>query len=432
MSDSLKIGVAGLGTVGASVVRILQTDGEMLANKAGRAVELVSVAARDKNKDRGFNGADLNWCDDVLDMAEDSRLDVIIELIGGADGVALDLVKMALENGISVITANKAMMAHHGAELAELAERNDVELRYEAAIAGAIPVVKTIREGLAANTISSVYGILNGTSNYILTEMRETGADFNDILKIAQDKGYAEADPGFDIDGVDAGHKIALLSALAFDMAPNFERVEIRGIRNITQTDIAYAEELGFRIKLLGVARQTDLGIEQSVEPCLIATDRPMAAIEGSLNAVYTESNYANETLIVGRGAGGDETASAVMSDVADILRGNRLPVFGVGASQLRDVRFADMEERCVPIYVRMIVEDKSGVLADLTSILRDLNISVKSALQHSEIEQGIVPMILRLHRAKASDLTEALNRIEKLESVKETPFTMRIIEQGV
>lgn len=431
MSESLKIGVAGLGTVGASVVRILQKDGKMLADKTGRAVEIVSVAARDKNKDRGFDGTGLNWCDDVLDMAEDRRLDVIIELVGGADGIAFDLVKKALENGISVITANKALMAHHGAELAALAEKHNVELRYEAAIAGAIPVVKAIREGLTANTISSVYGILNGTSNYILTEMRETGGSFDDILKVAQDKGYAEADPGFDIDGVDAGHKIALLAALAFDMAPDFEHIKIRGIRNITQTDIAYAEELGFRIKLLGVARQTALGIEQSVEPCLIAMDRPMAAIDGSLNAVYTESNYANETLIVGRGAGGDETASAVLSDLADILRGNRLPVFDVGASQLRDVRFADMEERCVPIYVRMIVEDKSGVLADLTSILRDLNISVKSALQHSEIKEGLVPMILTLHRAKASDLNEALNRIEKLESVKGTPFTMRIIEQG-
>lgn len=429
MHHPLRIAVAGLGTVGASVVRILQAENKAISSKAGCDIHVSAVSARSKNQDRNCDLSKLTWQDDARKLVADD-IDVLVEVIGGADGIAYDVVKSALENGISVVTANKALIAVHGEELAKLAEQNNAHLKYEAAVAGAIPAIKSIREGLAANQITSVYGILNGTCNYILTEMRETGGDFADIMKDAQDKGYAEADPSFDIDGIDTAHKTALLAAAAFNVAPDFDHIPTRGIRHITSTDICYAQDLGYKIKLLGVARRTDLGIEQSVEPCLVDADTPLAAVDGSLNAVYTEGPFAHETLMVGRGAGGDPTASAVIADLIDIARGVNVPAFGVVSGQWQDIPMADMDERMVASYIRLIVEDSPGVLADISGILRDCNISIKSALQLSEITKGIVPLILITHTTKTKALKDALKKIEKLRAVKESPFTMRMIEQ--
>ena len=430
MTAPYKIGIAGLGTVGASVVRILQEQSDDIFLKTGRQVEIVSVSARDKTADRDCDLSNITWCDDLLsDMAEDSSLDCIVELIGGEDGIAYDLVKKALGRGISVITANKALLAHHGKELATLAEKNNVHLRYEAAVAGAIPVVKALREGLSINNVQNVYGILNGTCNYILTEMEKTGRDFDDVLTEAQDKGYAEADPSFDIDGHDTGHKISLLSALAFSMFPAFEDIEIRGIRAITQTDISYASELGYRIKLLGAARFGSQGVEQSVEPCLVPLDRPIASVNDSMNAVYIQTNYADETLMVGRGAGGDETASAVIADIIDLMRAQGVPVFGRQADRLSEPQLANMNMRVISVYVRLVVEDKPGVFADIASQLSKFDLSIKSALQHSEITKGIVPVILVLRDVRVENLNGALQAIEKMKAVKETPFYMRIMD---
>lgn len=429
MRNPHRIGVAGLGTVGSSVVRILQSEISLFADRAGIDFEVVSVSARNQNQDRNCDLKGITWHTDAMNMLDDD-LDILVEVIGGANGIAYDLVKGALQKGISVVTANKALLAVHGAELAEIADAAEVHLKYEAAVAGAIPAIKSIREGLVANKISSVYGILNGTCNYILTEMRETGAGFDEILKDAQEQGYAEADPSFDIDGVDTAHKTALLAAAAFNMAPDFEHIPVRGIRHITQTDISYAEDLGYKIKLLGVARQTDLGVEQSVEPCLVDASTPLAAVDGSLNAVYTEGPYSHETLMVGRGAGGEPTASAVLSDVVDIARNNYVAPFGAPSGRLQNVSMADMGERRVISYIRLIVEDASGVLADIAGILRDHKISIKSALQLTEITKGIVPLIMITHETPTKALKNSLDQIEKLRAVKEPPFTMRIIEQ--
>lgn len=429
MQNPLRIGVAGLGTVGASVVRILQNQKSDITQKSGRDIDVVAVSARNKSQDRDCDLDGLVWHDDARDLSNED-IDVLVEVIGGADGIAYDIVNSALENGVSVVSANKALIATHGGELAKIAEKNNVHLKYEAAVAGAIPVMKSIREGLAANDISSVYGILNGTCNYILTEMRETGEDFEKILKDAQDKGYAEADPSFDIDGIDTAHKTALLAAAAFNIAPDYNHIPVRGIRHITSTDICYAEDLGYKIKLLGVARKTDLGIEQSVEPCLVEADTPLAAVDGSLNAVYTESAFAHETLMVGRGAGGDPTASAVIADIVDIARNIYIPAFSVKMDTINATPMADMDERMVASYIRLIVEDSPGVLADISGILRDFGISIKSALQLTEIAKGIVPLILITHTTKTKALKDALKKIEKLRAVKEAPFTMRMIEQ--
>ena len=424
----LRIAVAGLGTVGAAVVKILQDNVDQIQKRAGRPIAVINVSARNRDQDRGFSMDGITWCDSADDLLND--IDILVEAVGGSSGYAYDLVKSALEKGISVVTANKALLAVHGAELAQIAESNKIHLKYEAAVAGAIPVIKSIREGLAANPISSVYGILNGTCNYILTEMRETGESFDKILKDAQDAGFAEADPTFDIDGIDTAHKTALLSAAAFNIMPDFDHIKAEGIRRVTDTDICYADDLGYKIKLLGVAKKTDLGIEQSVEPCLVEANTPLAAVDGSLNAVYTESAYAHETLMVGRGAGGDPTASAVLADVIDAARNTYVAPFGVNADQMENTQMAQMDECVKAVYIRLIVEDSPGVLADISGILRDESISIKSALQLSEITKGIVPLILITHSAKTKAIDTAIRKLSKLKAVKEAPFLMRIIEQ--
>ena len=427
MAEPFRIGIAGLGTVGTGVVKIVQNNANLLAARAGRPIEITAVSSRNKSKDRGVDLSAYTWMDDPLAMAESNNIDTVIELIGGSEGPAFALVKKSLEKNKNVITANKALLAHHGFELAKLAEANDVSLAYEAAVAGGVPAIKAVREGLCANRMTAVYGILNGTCNYILTQMRETGRSFGDVLKEAQAKGYAEADPAFDVDGVDAGHKICLLASLAFGTKPDFKSVGLTGIRHLTSTDISFAGELGFKIKLLGIAKSYEGGISQTVEPCLVPISSPLGGIEDVYNAVFIEGDFVETPLLTGRGAGEGPTASAVVADIIDLARGHKIPTFGVPATELKDAKTMDRGGITSRYYLRLTVIDKPGVLADVSTILRDNKISVESLLQRGRDPDQPVPLVITTHEARHADMQKACTLIEKLGCVAEKPCLMRI-----
>ncbi|MCB1720626.1 MAG: homoserine dehydrogenase [Rhodospirillales bacterium] len=427
MSKPLRLGIAGLGTVGVGVVKILQAHGDLLAQRCGRRIEITAISARDASKDRGVDLSPYVWVEDALDLAGRDDVDVVIELIGGSEGVAKDLVEKALATGQHVVTANKALLAHHGAALAQLAEDNNVALAYEAAVAGGIPIIKVMREGFAGNAIHAVYGILNGTCNYMLTAMRETGRDFDVILKEAQEAGYAEADPSFDIDGIDAGHKLALLSAIAFGVKPDFESLQIEGIRKINATDIRLAEEFGYRIKLLGIARRFNGSVMQVMEPCLVPLSNPIAQIEDVYNAVYVDCDSVETSMLSGKGAGEGPTASAVLSDVMDLARGNILPTFGVPAQSLLDPRWADIGDTVSCYYLRLCVLDKPGVIAEISTILRDHDISIEGLSQHGRDPDQPVSVVLTTHETRRRDMQKACSEFANLDSVLEEPCLMRI-----
>ncbi|MEM8952001.1 MAG: homoserine dehydrogenase [Pseudomonadota bacterium] len=427
MTSSLNLGIAGLGTVGAGVVELLRQNGELLGERAGRKIVIKAVSARDRYRDRGFSLESMRWHEDPMALAVDPEIDAVLELIGGSEGVALDLTRAALSSGKSVITANKALLAHHGAELAALAEANGVTIGYEAAVAGGIPIVKALREGLAGNRIARVYGILNGTCNYILTTMRETGRDFEDVLAEAQKLGYAEADPTFDIDGIDAAHKLALLASLAFGCPPNFDAVHIEGIRHISAEDIAFASEMGYRIKLLGVARRTDYGLEQRVHPTMVRTGTPISQIEGVFNAVVADGDQVDTTLHSGRGAGGGPTASAVVSDIADLARGAVPPVFTLPVERLTRLPAAHMGRHHGAYYIRLMVLDQPGVLADVSAMMRDHNVSIEALIQRARKPGEAVPIVLTTHETTEADMADVLARINKLDAVLEAPRMIRI-----
>ncbi len=326
--EPLKIAIAGLGTVGVGTIKVLQDHADVISKRSGRAVEVIAVSARDHNKDRGVDLSAYQWYSDPVEMARASGADLFAELIGGSEGAAKDAVEAALEAGCNVVTANKALIAHHGDDLAKLAEGKGVSLNYEAAVAGGIPIIKTLREGLAANTIDRVYGILNGTCNYILTTMRESGRGFDDVLSDAQKLGYAEVDPSFDIDGVDAAHKLAILASVSFGTVVDFDAVHIEGIRHISALDIQFASELGYKIKLLGVASRSNGTIEQRVHPCMVPVGAPIATVEGVFNAVVCDGDAVDTIMQEGRGAGAGPTASAVVADIIDIASGISVPTF--------------------------------------------------------------------------------------------------------
>ena len=422
-----RLGIAGLGTVGAGVVKIVQEHGDMLAARAGRPIEIVSVNARNKSKDRGVDISAYRWIDNASDLADSNSIDAVLEMIGGEDGPALDLARQALSKGIHVITANKAMLAHHGLELAQVAEQNNAAIGYEAAVAGGIPIIKSMREGFAANQINAIYGILNGTCNYILTEMRETGRDFSDVLKDAQELGYAESDPTFDVEGVDAAHKLCLLASIAFGTKPDFDSLKVKGVSDISATDIAYAQELGYRIKLLGIARRYEDGVMQMMEPCLVPENSTLGGVEGVYNAVLVEGDFVDTGLAVGRGAGEGPTASSVMADVIDLARGFNVPTFGVPASHLKNPVWMDRGAVCGHYYVRFTVLDKPGVLADISALLRDHNISIESFLQRSRDPGQAVPLVMTLHDAAHQDVLAACDAVFALDSVTGKPCFMRI-----
>lgn len=424
-----RIGVAGLGTVGAGVVKLLQDNHDIVAKHAGRPVEIVSVTASNKNKDRGVDLSSYQWMDSLTDMIDSSDIDAVIELIGGSDGAVKEMVEGALQKGKDVVTANKALLAHHGFDLSKLAEENKVNLAYEAAVAGGIPIIKALREGLSANQISSLYGILNGTCNYILSEMRETGRDFDDVLKEAQEKGYAEADPSFDVDGIDAAHKLALLGALAFGVKPDFDKLDIQGIRDIESRDIRHADELGYRIKLIGMARRVGKNFVQVMEPCLVPIQSALGSVEGVFNAVMTEGDFVDKTMIEGRGAGAGPTASSVVADIIDLARGNNLPAFGVQSTELKDIAWQNADALPYGAYIRLKVEDKSGVLADITTCLKDNEVSVDSFLQHPRKQEGEATIVILTHEAPFKDIKAAVEKLGNLPCVLDKPMLMRVEE---
>jgi homoserine dehydrogenase len=423
----LRVGIAGLGTVGGGVLRLLRDNADLIAARAGRSVIVTAVSARDRTRNRGVDLAEVAWHDDPLALACDDRADVVVELIGGSGDPAHRLVMAALVAGKPVVTANKALLARHGVELAEEAERSGAALAYEAAVAGGIPIIKALREGLAGNRIRRVAGILNGTCNYILTSMRERGRDFADVLAEAQKLGYAEADPSFDIDGVDAAHKLAILAALAFGRAVRFDDVHVEGIRNVTALDIAFARELGYRIKLLGIARRTEAGIESRVHPCLVPDHSPLARVDGVYNAVVAEGDFVGRIMLEGRGAGAGPTASAVVADLIDIARGRAAPVWGAASDRLSTAPAVPMAAYVGAYFLRLMVLDRPGVIADVAGALRDSGVSLESMLQHGRAPGEAVPIVLVTHDTRESQMREAVARIERLESVLERPSVIRI-----
>jgi homoserine dehydrogenase len=427
MTRPLSVAVAGLGTVGAGVLKLLRDNADLVTARAGRPIAVTAVSARDRNKDRGVPISGLRWYEDPVALAADPAVDVIVELIGGSEGPARTLVESAIAAGKPVVTANKALLAVHGAELAAAAEARGVALAFEAAVAGGIPVIKAIREGLAGNRINRIAGILNGTCNYILTQMRERGREFAEVLADAQKLGYAEADPSFDIDGIDAAHKLAILAALAFGRPVAFDAVYVEGIRRVSALDIGFANELGYRIKLLGIASQTDAGIETRVHPCMVPQSAPIARVDGVFNAVVAEGDFVGRVMLEGRGAGAGPTASAVVADLIDLARNRATPVWGAAGEALSAVPSVPMSAHHGPYYIRLMVVDRPGVIADVTAVLRDHGVSLESMLQRGRSPGEAVPVVLVTHETEERAMRDAVAQIGALDTVMEEPTLIRI-----
>src|SRR3569833_2916194 len=406
MTASCKIAIAGLGSVGTGVVKALSARGEDLSRRAGRKLEIVAVSARDKSKARGITVS--GWTDDPLSLAT-GEADVVVELIGGDEGIARQLVETALANGKHVVTANKALLAKHGLALAKLAEQNGVTLKFEAAAAGGIPIVKVLREDLIAHGVDAVKVILNGTCNYILTEMAASGRAFADVLKAAQEKGYAEADPTLDVDGGDTAHKLALLSALACGTAPDLAKVAVEGIRHITPDDIAFASEFGLRIKLLGVARRVGEKIDQKVHPAMVRARSALANVSGAANGVLVDAGEAGSFFFTGRGAGEAPTASAVIADIVEAASGAVSPVFGQPATGLKALEPADGKQAVSPWYLRFEVLDVPGVLAFIAGKLAESGVSIESMIQRVRAPGAPVSIVMITHETAQSAVERAL-----------------------
>jgi homoserine dehydrogenase len=422
----LKVAIAGLGTVGGGAVKLLQTNAELLANRTGRGIRITAVSDTYR-RDRSFSVDDYVWYDDAVTMAREADADAIVELIGGAEGAAKQVCEAAIAAGRHVVTANKAMIAHHGMQLAALAEQRGVSLAYEAAVAGGIPIIKALREGLVGNRRRSVFGILNGTCNYILTAMRETGREFAAVLAEAQALGYAEADPSFDVDGTDTAHKLAILATVAFGCTLDFGAVHIEGIRHVSPVDIVFAEELGYRIKLLGIASLTNGGVERRVHPCMVPISAPVAHVDGVFNAIVADGDFADRIVQEGRGAGERPTASAVVADLADIACGRRTPTFGVPVASLQQIPALPMSHHRGAYYVRLMVLDQPGVLADVTSILRDNVVSMEAVLQRARAPGEAVPVVMTTHETEEAAMIRSLEQIGELSSCVEPPRMIRI-----
>ena len=420
--EPLRIGIAGVGTVGAALVRLLHDKGNLLAERCGRALKVTAVCARDKTRDRGCDLSGMAWFDSPDDLAASDDIDVFVELIGGDEGPALSSVKTALESGKHVSTANKALLAKHGVELALIAESKGVILNYEAAVAGGIPIIKTMREALTSNTVERIYGILNGTCNYMLTRMEEEGLSYEACLKDAQELGYAEADPTFDVEGYDTAHKLAILTSLAFGSKLAADEIYVEGISSITAADIDAARDLGFRIKLLGVAQRTASGIEQRVHPTMVPLDAPIAQISGVTNAVAIEANPVGRLVLSGPGAGGDATASAVAGDLCDIAKSRpgyqHAPVFGKPAADLEPYKRARMRAHEGGYFIRLMLNDRAGAFASIASRMAEENISLESIVQRKKPKSATTPenaqpVILITHETTESAIKNALEKIQ-------------------
>ena len=437
MAEALRIGIAGLGTVGASVARVLRDKAAELTRQCGRDLVVTAVSARDRAKDRGVDFGNAHWFGDPVELARSADIDVFIELMGGDEGPARASVKAALESGRHVVTANKALLARHGVALAEIAEKKGVLLNYEAAVAGGIPVIKTMREAMAGNSVSRVFGILNGTCNYILTRMEAEGLSFQDCLKDAQRLGYAEADPTFDIEGNDTAHKLAILTSLAFGTKIAADDIYLEGISNITQADIRAAGELGYRIKLLGVAQRTESGIEQRVHPTMVPTASVIAQVHGVINAVAIETDILGELLLSGPGAGGNATASAVIGDIADIAKSRpgfqHGPVFGWPARELKPYKKARMRSHAGGYFIRLTVHDRVGVFASVAKRMADSEISLESIVQHSAGAEAAdrKTVILVTHETTEAAVRKAVEGITRDGHLVDKPQVIRIERAG-
>ena len=433
MTKQLRLGIAGLGTVGVGVLDLLEQHAEIMTARCGRIVVTTAVSARTRSAARGKHDISrFTWFDDPVSLAGSDDIDVFVELIGGEEGPARKAVETALKAGKHVVTANKALLAHHGASLAQLAEAAGVALNFEAAVAGGIPIVKTMRESLAGNQVKRVYGILNGTCNYILTKMAAEGRDFADVLQEAQELGYAEADPAFDIGGFDAAHKVACLTSLAFGTQVDFDSIFIEGIEHITLSDIRNADELGYKIKLLGVAVQTGDGIEQRVHPTLVPKSSPIADVDGVFNAVAVNADFADNLMLEGRGAGAHPTASSVVSDICDIARGIILAPFGVPASSLKPYQRARMRAHEGGYYVSLELYDRPGEAAAVATVFSDCEISIESLVQRgseggSDKARDTAPFILITHDTLESAMRQAMERIENEGHAASRPRMIRI-----
>jgi homoserine dehydrogenase len=434
MAEPLRIALAGLGTVGAGVIRLLQTNAGLIERRAGRPLQITAVSARDRTKDRGVDLSPFAWEDDMTAMAERDDVDVVVELVGGADGPALALARNTLAAGKALVTANKAMIAHHGLELAEAAQAANVALKFEAAVAGGVPVIKGLREGAAANEIERIYGILNGTCNYILSTMEDTGAEFGDVLKEAQELGYAEADPSFDIEGVDAAHKLSILAAIAFGARIDFPSVETEGISRLRAADIEQAASLGYVIRLIGIA-DTEAGphgeetLFQRVCPYLVPLGHPLAHVDGPTNAVVAEGNFSGRLLFEGAGAGDGPTASAVVADIIDIARGDIGAPFSVPTSELVAMPRADAGHRIARDYLRFMVTDRPGVLAEIAAAMRDAGVSIESLIQKGRPEEGGEVMVsLVTHEGPEANVDRALELLEGSASLTEPPLVLQLL----
>ncbi len=438
MIKPLRLGVAGLGTVGVGLLRLIEAHAARLTDSLGRAIVVAGVSARTRCKDRGVSLDGIAWFDNPVELAADPSIDLFVELIGGDNGPAKAAVEAALAAGKPVVTANKALLARHGVELAQLAEERGVALSFEAAVAGGIPVIKGLREALAANEIRRVYGILNGTCNYILTKMRDEHRTFADVLKEAQAKGYAEADPTFDIGGFDTAHKLALLTSLAFGTRVAFNEIDVEGIEAITQADIEAAEDLGYRIKLLGVALLTESGIDQRVHPAMVPQDSAIAEVSGVTNCVAIDGDRVGNLLLVGPGAGAGPTASAVMADILDIARGATPYPFRVPAAKLKPYKRAKLGRHQGAYYVRLAVYDRPGAMAGIAGRLGEQHVSLESIVQrrprgaqigiNARLPPGApIPVILITHETTEQAIRAALDAIRRDGNVSETPQMIRI-----
>ncbi len=430
----LRVALVGLGTVGGGVIRLLEKNGDLIARRAGCPIQIVAISARDRNKDRGVDLSPYEWVDDMTKLATREDVDVVVELIGGADGPALTLARQCLTVGKPFVTANKAMLAHHGLDLARLAEAGGIALKYEAAVAGGIPVIKGMREGAAANEISRVYGILNGTCNYILTTMekaKEAGSPrgFADVLKEAQELGFAEADPAVDIDGIDAAHKLTILASLAFGTELDFDAVATTGIRHVIAADIAEAAALGYRIRLVGIAQNGPDGLFQRVHPMLVPLDHPLAHVDGSLNAVVAEGNFVGRLFFQGRGAGDGPTASAVVADLIDVARDEYGDAFAMPVAALTPQKTADAGARVGRAYLRFKVKDQPGVLAEIAAATRDAGVSIESMIQRGASEEDGVLVAIVTHASEERCVRDTLERLAGSDSLLDTPMVMHILD---
>ncbi|OAM26768.1 homoserine dehydrogenase [Eikenella longinqua] len=424
------IGILGMGTVGGGTVKLLSENAAEITRRLGREVRIVMAASRNSERIRKLCPSDTVVADDVFQVARSADVDIVVELIGGTD-TAREAVLCAIENGKHVVTANKKLLAEHGNEIFALAAKHNVMVMFEAAVAGGIPIIKALREGLAANRIKSVAGIINGTSNFILSNMRAHGSSFASVLKQAQELGYAEADPTFDIEGHDAAHKLSIMSALAFGTPINFEHCYLEGISKLESQDIRYAEELGYRIKLLGITRKTEAGVELRVHPTLVPECRLLAQVEGVMNAVLVQSNMVGETLYYGAGAGASPTASAVVADIIDIARlidsnpEQRVPPLAFRSNEALPV--LPIDEITSSYYLRVSAQDKPGVMADICRTLAAQGVSIEALLQKGVINHETAEIVILTHQAKEKHIRAAITQIEALENVFEPVVVLRM-----